>query len=289
MRLQAAERFGLRGWFNEPLLHFLLAGGLLFAAYAWLNRGEDEEPREVRITAAEVNWLKETWARQWQHPPTEDELRGLVTDYLKETLLAREAAEMGLDENDTVIRRRLAQKMAFLVQDTARLAEPGNAELRRFYDANRTRYQAPARISFTQIFFRNEADAQKGLAQLATRSPDELGDSSMLERDHAEADAQAVTSQFGDAFNRQVFGLETGPWHGPVASPYGFHLVRVSARQATQPLAYEAVRAQVLEDWQREAQTRTSQRFFAELLKKYDVVVDDSVKPLVGPLAGAAQ
>jgi parvulin-like peptidyl-prolyl isomerase len=279
----------MKRWLTEPLLHFLLAGTLLFAAYGWLNRESAGEPRTVRISVAEVNWLKETWARQWQRPPTEEELRGLVTDYLKETLLAREAAEMGLDENDTVIRRRLAQKMEFLVQDTARLAEPGDAELRRFYSANQARYQAPARVSFSQVFFRNQADAQKGLAQLAERSPDELGDPSMLERDHAEADAQAVTSQFGDAFNREVFGLDAGPWHGPVASAYGFHLVRVSARQDAQPLPYEAVRAQVLGDWQREEQNRAGQRFFAELLKKYDVVVDDSVKPLVGPLAGTAR
>ena len=274
---------------REPLLHFLIAGSLLFAAYGWLNRESADEPRTVRISVAEVNWLKETWARQWQRPPTEEELRGMVTDYLKETLLAREAAEIGLDENDTVIRRRLAQKMEFLVQDTARLAEPVEGVLRRFYSANQARYQAPARVSFSQVFFRNQADAQKGLAQLAARSPDELGDPSMLERDHAEADAQAVTSQFGDAFNREVFGLDAGPWHGPVASAYGFHLVRVSARQDAQPLPYEAVRAQVLEDWQREEQTQAGKRFFAELQKKYDVVVDDSVKPLVGPLAGAAR
>lgn len=289
MTPRAAESFGMRGWFSEPLLHFLLAGGLLFAAYAWLNRGEDEEPREVRITAAEVTWLKETWARQWQRSPNEQELRGLVTDYLKETLLAREAAEMGLDENDTVIRRRLAQKMEFLVQDTARLTEPSDAELRRFYEANRAHYQEPARVSFTQLFFRNQADAKQGLSQLAEQRPDELGDPSMLEGDHAEVDTQAVTSQFGDAFSRAVFGLDAGPWHGPVASAYGFHLVRVNARQDAQPLPYEAARAQVLEDWQREEQTQASQRFYAELLKKYDVVVDDSVKPLVGPLAGMAR
>jgi parvulin-like peptidyl-prolyl isomerase len=279
----------MKRWISEPLLHFLVAGALLFAAYAWLNRGSADALRTVRISVAEVSWLKETWARQWQRPPTEEELRGLVTDYLKETLLAREATEMGLDENDTVIRRRLAQKMEFLVQDTARLGEPDEAELRRFYDAKRARYHAPARVSFTQIFFRTESDAKRGLARLAGSSPDELGDPSMLERDHAEADAQAVTSQFGDAFSRQVFDLAAGPWQGPVASAYGFHLVRVSARQAAQPLPYEAVRAQVLEDWQREEQAKAGQRFLAGLLKKYDVVVDDSVKQLVGPLAGDAR
>ena len=96
-----------------------------------------------------------------------------------------------------------------------------------------------------------------------------------------------MTSQFGGAFSREVFGLVTGQWNGPVASGYGFHLVRISARQDTQPLPYEAVRAQVLADWPREEQTRAGQRFHAELLKKYDVVVDDSVKPLPGALAAA--
>jgi hypothetical protein len=274
----------MRRWLKEPLLHFLLAGGLLFAAYGWLNRESADEPRTVRISLAEVNWLKETWARQWQRPPTEEELRGLVTGYLKESLLAREAAAMGLDENDTVIRRRLAQKMEFLVQDTAGLAEPGEDVMRRFYEAGQARYQAPARISFTQLFFKTEAAAQKGLAQLSTYSPDELGDSTMLERDHAGADEQAVASQFGDAFSREVFSLETGQWRGPVVSGYGFHLVRVSTRQDAQPRPFEAVRAQVLEDWQRDQQAKAGERFFTGLLKKYSVVVDESVKPLIGPL-----
>jgi hypothetical protein len=274
---------------REPLLHFLIAGGLLFAAYGWLNRESADAPRTVRISVAEVNWLKETWTRQWQRPPTKDELRGLVTDYLKEALLAREAAEIGLDENDTVIRRRLAQKMEFLIQDTARLAEPGDEVLRRFYSANQARYQEPARVSFTQLFFRNESDAKQGLAQIATRSPDEIGDPSMLERDHAEADEQTVSSQFGDAFSRKVFGLETGQWHGPVASTYGFHLVRVSARQDAQTRPFGTARAQVLEDWQREQQAKAGERFFAGLLKKYDVAVDESVKPLIGPLSEMAR
>jgi hypothetical protein len=80
----------MRRWLKEPLLHFLVAGGLLFAAYGWLNRESVSTPNTVHITMAEVNWLRETWARQWQRPPSEQELRGLVTDYLKESLLARE-------------------------------------------------------------------------------------------------------------------------------------------------------------------------------------------------------
>jgi parvulin-like peptidyl-prolyl isomerase len=274
----------MKAWVREPLLHFLVAGALLFAAYAWLQGEEIEEPRTVRVSAAEVNWLREAWTRQWQRPPSEDELRGLVTGHLKEVLLAREALALDLGDNDTVIRRRLAQKMEFLVQDTARLVAPGDDELRRYFGINAARYRAPARTSFTQIFFRTEAAAHKGRAELATKRTDELGDSSLLEREHSEADEQAVASQFGDAFSRAVVGLEAGRWHGPIASAYGFHLVRVSARQEARPLPFEEARPQLIEDWQREQQAKAAERFLAGLLKKYDVVADKSVEPLIAPL-----
>lgn len=148
----------MRHWYKEPLLHFVILGGLLFAVYGWLNHEASPEPGVVRITEADVNWLKEMWTRQRQRPPEERELRGLVADYLKEALLAREARDLGLEENDTVVRRRLAQKMEFLLQDTARLAEPGEAELHSFYETNRSRYQTSKKISFSQIYFKSEAD-----------------------------------------------------------------------------------------------------------------------------------
>jgi parvulin-like peptidyl-prolyl isomerase len=275
----------MKRWLKEPLLHFLLAGGLLFAGYGLINRGVGDGPRVVRISAAEVDWLKETWTRQWQRPPSEQELRGLVTGYLKEELLAREAKEIGLEENDTIVRRRLAQKMEFLVQDTARFAEPGENELRRLYDAGRARYQTPALISFTQIYFRTEAAARRGLEDLVKRNPSEVGDRSLLERDHAGVDGQAVTSLFGGEFAEKVFALETGKWQGPVPSGYGYHLVFVRERQSAQLLPFDEVRAQVQEEWHRLQQAKAGEQFFAGLLKKYDVVVEESIKPLIGPLA----
>jgi parvulin-like peptidyl-prolyl isomerase len=261
----------------------------LFAAHAWLNRGGGEEPGVVRITAGEVRWLTETWARQWQRLPDDQEVRGIVTDYLKEALLARKARELGLDENDTVVRRRLAQKMEFLVQDTARLVEPGEDELRRLYEARRARYQSPARISFTQIYFKTEAAARQGLEDLATHSAAELGDSSLLEREHARADEQAVAGVLGREFAGKVFALDPGRWHGPIASAYGFHLVRITERQGARPRPFDEVRAQVLDEWQRDQQVKANEHFFAALLKKYDVVVDENVKPLLRPLAEVAR
>jgi len=272
-------------WLKEPLLHFIVLGGLLFATYDWLSGGGVEEARVVRMTSAEVTWLRETWARQWQRAPSEEELRGLVADYLKEELLAREAKEMGLDENDTIVRRRLAQKMEFLVQDTTRLAEPGDEELRRLYESRRDRYQAPARISFGQIYFKTKESAEQGLGQLSARPAGELGDQTMLERDYVGVDEQAVASLFGNGFAQTVFSLEPGQWQGPLGSGYGFHLVKISERVDPKPRTFEEVRSNVLEEWHRVQQTKVNEQFLAALVKKYDVVVDESVRPLIGPFA----
>lgn len=278
----------IRRWLTEPLLHFLVLGGLVFGVHGWINRGNGDEPRVLRVTASEVNWLAETWTRQWQRAPNDEELRGLVADYVKEALLAREATEMGLDENDTVVRRRLAQKMEFLVQDTARLAEPTEEALRRLYESDSARYRSPARISFTQLYFKTEAGAKAGLGQVAKQEIDALGDRTMLARDHTELDEQAVATLFGDRFAGQAFSLEPGRWQGPIQSGYGFHLVNVSDREPPRLRSFAEVRARVLEDWHLTQQARANELFLGGLLNKYEVVVDETVRPLVGTFAKVA-
>lgn len=284
---------------KEPLLHFLLAGGVLFAAYAWLSPDTDEAGaralRTVRITAAEVEWLKQTWARQWQRPPSEEELRGLAAGYLKQELLAREARALGLDENDTVVRRRLAQKMEFMVQDTAQLAEPDEEELRRFYETQRERFQLPALVSFSHIYFngdrrgvRTEADARAALQQLsqtgATASVSDLGDRFLGGYDFVEVNESGVASVLGPELARRVFSLAPGQWHGPLASGYGLHLVRIGQIRAAQPRELGVVKSEVRKLWREQREQEVRERYFAALLERYDVVVDENVRPLVGPL-----
>lgn len=285
--------------FKEPLVHFLLLGALLFAAYGWLNRGASDAGRNaappVRITASEVTWLQETWARQWQRKPTPEELRGLVTEFLKEELLAREARAMGLDQDDIIVRRRLAQKMEFLVQDTSRLAEPTEDDLRRFFAANTERFRTPARLSFTHLYFSPDrrkdatADAEKTLAELADgkgQASEELGDRLLLDTEFHDADEQTVAGLFGKEFARAVFALQSGGWQGPIESGYGLHLVRVSEAKPATGREFAEVKAKVLERWREQRLGEDNEKYFAGLLAKYEVVVDDTLKPLVGPLDG---
>jgi hypothetical protein len=215
---------------KEPLLHFLLAGGVLFGVHTWLNRAaENSEPskaRQVHVSAADVQWLAETWARQWRRPPTREELRGLVTDYLNEQLLAREARAIGLDDDDAVVRRRLAQKLTFMIDGTLRHAEPSENELQQFYEKHTERFRTEARISFTHIYFSPErrsnahsdaTDALTLLVKMDAERPDaELGDRLLIAREFREETEQAISGALGSEFARTVFSLRPGIWSGPV-------------------------------------------------------------------------
>jgi len=280
---------------KEPLLHFLLLGALLFGAYGWVNRraaGQTErEKHAVLLTTNQVASLREAWLRQTQRPPTQEELRGLVAEFLKEGLLAREARAMGLEENDSVIRYRLAQKLESLVRDTSPPGKPTEADLRRLYDSNRQRLQTPARVSFTHLCFLRDsrkdavAEAKAALAELG-RSPPDPGRPLMPDAEVLDADEETVAGQFGSAFARAVFALPPGAWHGPIESACGFHLVRVSAVKPAQPLAFAEAKAKLLELWRDQHRRGVTDKYYAALVKKYGVAVDESLAPLLGPLSG---
>jgi len=274
-------------WLREPLLHFAAGGALLFAAYALLNPPAPASNAQVRIGAGEMKWLATTWQRQWGREPTVDELRVLVSNLVKEELLAREARELRLDENDTIVRRRLAQKLEFLLHDTARLTEPSDKELWRFYEASPDVFLSVPRVSFTQIYFRSErrSAATAALQELAGAGPADaarLGDRLLVEAEFRDAEPQAVAAAFGPEFARAVFQLPPGEWHGPLESGYGVHLVRVAAAQPAQRRDFEEVRPLVLERWREQQQREAEARFLERLMAKYEVLIDDSVKAAIG-------
>ena len=267
--------------FREPLLHFLLAGAALFGAYAWLSGDRDsveDSSRTVHLRQADVDWIKQIWSRQWHREPTQDELRGLVSDYLKEELFAREAHAMKLDENDIVLRHRLAQKLSFLIEDAVQVAQPTDDDLQRLYDAHPERFQSGARITFSQIYFSPEtrtdplSDARVVLEDLnASRKVGdavEMGDRLLVDLDFRQADEQTVSSVFGPEFAHTVLALEPGNWRGPIKSGFCVHLAKVSEQQKSQPLPFAAARPQLLAEWQRERELDANKKFMEELQKK---------------------
>jgi len=286
---------------REPLLHFVAAGAVLFGGYAWFNpeKGDLGGVELVRVTDGDVRWLVETWSKQWLRQPNRYELRGMIADLVNEELLAREALEMGLEKDDTIVRRRLAQKLRFLIEDTSHLVEPTEDELRSYYASHADRFEVPVQVSFTQVFFNPAgredaaAAAETSLVALQKEGNDELaatiGDRFLLEGEFRDLDAAAVSGMFGPDFAAAVFDMQSGAWSGPIKSAYGLHLVFVSEISAAKSRPFEEVRDALLADWWREQEEIASREYMDRLHAKYGVELDEEVKVLLDDTAAPDQ
>jgi parvulin-like peptidyl-prolyl isomerase len=275
--------------FREPLLHFLAVGAVLFTASAWFGDNEEQmksfEP--VRIGNGELKWLTETFKGQWQRQPDEQELQALIAELVKEELFAREAREMGLEEQDTIVRRRLAQKLEFLLKDTAKVVEPAEIDVKKYYEANLDRFRVPGMASFRQVYFNSgdrkdaAADATALLETLNAADVSfaaEVGDRFLLGSEFANLNEMEANSLFGEEFGRQVFIAPKRAWSGPFRSGYGYHLINVSERTEQVPIPFEEAREAVLVEWHRDREEEISRDYIARLREKYGVVYGDEIE-----------
>ena len=281
---------------REPLFHFLLIGVAIYAFYGiYAGESASDNERVVTVTAGEIQSLASQWRRVWSRAPTEEELVGIVRDHVRIQILYREAIAMGLDKGDTVIERRMAQKLELLAQGLMTPKDPSDAVLNEWYIANSDRYQQPDRYTITHVFFdpdkRHEnafGDAKAVLEELNSMSGrpadySAYGDRLLLQSVYSNRSESELGSLFGNGFAENVVGLEIGIWHGPVLSGYGTHLVMINnVTLAPQP-EYEKIRERLKRDWMSEQATELSERFIDGLKSRYEVVVEDAEVPMTIP------
>lgn len=270
---------------REPLLHFLLLGALLFLAYGLMSRPGSGAPGQIVVTAGQIEHLAVGFAKTWQRPPTGQELKGLVDDWVREEIATREAMALGLDRDDTVIRRRLRQKLEFVSDDIVAQTEPTDADLNAYLQAHPDAFRVERRFTFSQVYLdpgkhgdHLARDAAQVLARLnkagSIVDPSALGDSLMLDNNFPAVPASEISKQFGDEFAVKLRELAPGQWQGPVESGYGVHLVLVRERTAGHLPALAEVRDVVRREWENAQRQEGSRRFYADLAKRYTVTIE---------------
>jgi len=283
-----ALRNRIRTAFREPLLHFLLLGAAIYGLYGLAGTSAEEESgNRITVTAGEIGWLTKSWEKRWNRPPTAAERAGLINEYVRETVLYREALAMGLDRDDTIVRRRLAQKLEFLTQDLVATVPPTEEELRAYFAEHAERYQLPALTTLTHVFVDPDrrgdqtfAEAEAIGAELqALEPPTEgaaaKGDPFMLQSYYPERSEAELAKLFGSEFAQRVSGLEPGQWHGPVLSGYGLHWVYVEQRSPVVSPEFAAARDRVQQDWEDDRRRQFDEEYYRALRDRYEVVIED--------------
>lgn len=265
---------------RQPLLHFLFAGFALFVLYGGLHRSTiNQDPQRIEITPEVVQRIAISWLARWQRPASEQQLQGLIDDYVKEEILYREALKLGLDKDDTIIRRRLAQKMDFLAEDLASLREPAPGVLEAWYKQHQDQYAPPPLATFHHVFFaldKRGADAQtqaQAVLRGLTGKNSGEGDAFMFKSAYTEQSQDQVARVFGSTFAISLFQQTPGSWVGPVESGFGWHLVWIDALARPPAPPFETVAQQVKSDWLSEQRSESKRANFDALKARYEVVV----------------
>lgn len=281
---------------KEPLLHFILLGACIYAAYALFGTPEqDSLDRTININEERIDAFINQWQSRWNRPPTVKEMDGVITQYVNEEVLYRQAMAMGLNENDPITRRRVAQKLEFLTGDLSQMQQPAEGELEKYFEDHLDAYRGEDLFTFSQVFFdpdkREEKtldDAAKILKELqAAGKPDpeklETGDKFMLQNFFKSMDERQISRQLGTGFTESVMKLEAGKWHGPVLSGYGVHLIYIYEIEKAPAPEFEKVKDKVLAQWHEEKSIKFKADFLKNLKDRYEIVIAEiPVDRLVG-------
>jgi len=281
----------IKRWLREPLVHFLLIGLVLFAVYGVLNPGPGQggSLNQIVLTEDDLQQLQIGFTAQWQRPPSPEELARLVNSKVREEILYREALALGLDQEDTIVKRRMAQKMEFLAEDLSDLREPTAEELRAWFEQNSRQFALPARVTFRHLYFspdrrgqRAHDDAIRALNRLANKTEDSpaaaaLADPFMFQDYYGDRTPEQLAKEFGPNFAQSMFQLKPGSWQGPIESGYGWHLVLVDSITPSRMPQFEEVEQDVKSKWIEEQRAETKRKMFEAMRTRYEVVLP---KPL---------
>ncbi len=281
-----ASRSVLGRWLREPLLHFLLIGALLFAYSAWRSREPTAATqKQIVLTDDDLLQLVVTWRAQGRPEPNATQMQTLVEAKIREEVLYREALAMGLDKDDTIVKRRMAQKMDFLAEDLSSLREPTREELQAWLKSHPKDFAFPPRITFRHLYFsfdkhheQTQEAAGNALAKakdLAVNAPEAvaLGERFMYQDSYADRTPEEVGSVFGEKFAQALFAQKPGAWSGPIESGFGWHLVFIDALTPGRVPEFEEVEAEVKAQWVANQRAEFKKEAYRVMRAKYKVIL----------------
>jgi hypothetical protein len=272
---------------REPLLHFVVFGVVLFA---WHRAVAPPAPTNaIVVTAATQNGFRQEHLRRHGRLPTAAEEHALVERYVDTEVMLREALALGLDRGDIIVRRRLVQKMEFVNQGLEPHPAPTDAELEALLARHAERYTMASRLSLEHVFVSSGAhpadapmaavDGRERIRELRERveageDPARLGDPFLRGRTFRAQTEGELGGVFGPAFACEVQSLPPDEWSGPIASSFGFHLVRVTERTGGRRATVAEVRRELMRDWEAEERAESARRALVQLRARYDLRIE---------------
>ena len=263
---------------GPPLLRFMVLGGLLFIAERAMEvptAATAQAP--ITLTSANQRLLLNEARDRLGRPLKGDEAEHILRSWEDETLLIKDAQRLGLEAGDPIVRRRLAEKMRYLLEGTSTSQEPTEAELQATLEASPERFTLPLMLAFEQRFFSRverganlDLDAQAALQRLI-KGEQAIGDPHPLGEELPLQTSRQLTDSLGATFARAVSDAPVGRWSGPYASPKGLHLIHVNVRNPARPARLEEMRGEIEAIWRRDQRKEAMREQLDTLRARHDL------------------
>jgi peptidyl-prolyl cis-trans isomerase C len=290
-------------WLREPLLQFLVVGVLLFALWKVVSpQSADTGPaNRIVLTDDDLKQLATTWMLAGRAPPTDQQMQSLIDDRVREEVLYREALALGLDKDDTIVKRQLARKMEFLAEDVSKLEVPQPGELKAWFEKNKDLFALPPRVSFRHIYFSPDrrgtnvrADAERAQSQLVGKPIDTpavatAGDPFMFQQYYGDRPFDEIARQFGPQFARALLAVTPGAWAGPIASGYGWHVIFAESIAPQRIPDFDDIEADVKSAWIEDRRNQVRKRLYEAMRARYEVVLPARNQPGALPASGVSK
>ncbi len=276
---------------KEPLFHFIVAGIVLFFIFGLFGSSGSTNEKTIQISTGQIDLMHTHWTRQLGRPPTKTELQGLIDDHIREEILMQEALAMGLDKDDIIIRRRLAQKMEFVSGDMLTVKEPTIDEIKAYYETHLEEMKEPGEVSFLQIFFsvdKRKPEASELLANSLKSKLNKLdvseidltkyGDRTMIRPDYIDLQADRLITEFGETeIIDHVLSTQLNKWAGPFSSNFGLHIIYVLDRKPGYIPEFEDVSEKIKRGMIEDRKEKLDKKFMAKLRERYTIEINDEV------------
>ena len=229
------------------------------------------------ITAEDLNAFIQSMPKEQQMYASNPQFRQQIIDQLVNArLFAKYAEELKMDETEEFqkilnnAKKEILASMA--IGETVKGATVTEEEVKEFYESNKARFEKGGTVSAKHILVKDEAKCQEILEEIAAGKAFEVAaqeystcPSGQKGGDLGEFGKGQMVKEFEEA----AFAAEIGQVVGPVATQFGFHLIKVEEKTEATVAAFDEVKEQIRRNLVAQKQNQAYSDKVAELRAKY--------------------
>ena len=275
---------------NERLQNSLLIFGLIIGVFLAANSIVQESNLieddwvanvgGVQISKEKYYTQLEGLARDKKNPITERDKNYVLERMIEEELLIIRAKELGLFENNQIVRGSIIQQMIKLIISENYLESVEEETLRKFYEQNIGFFSSASRLRLQQIYFSNLSGDSKERSDEAFEylkegaSYDEvskMADQSALTIPNSMMNLSKVREYIGPTLMNLARRLEPGEFSVPMEVAGGHKIIYLFDKELSEPEEFDSIQPKILKEYQRRRDDNSLREYLEDLKGWYEI------------------